>query len=169
MAQDFESLAKQLKEEGGFSVSSKGRSPKTGTMVALEEQETVVPGAASANRIQEFYKSVEPVLEKTRHSYVGGWQSEGKTYLDVSQRFPGPQPARSAIVHRNQLAGYDIDKDEDVTTGQQRMFKADIEPSYPFRRNITDFMGGALHGALGLGERARRAERARNEQQRLPL
>lgn len=160
---DFRSLERQLREEGGFSVNSRGHSPKGGAMVSTERSEEVIPGTPSSTRLEEFYNSaVAPKLEHTRHGYFGGWRSEGQTYLDISQRFPNSEQAAHAVTHREQLAGYDVDKGEDIPRPQQgRLFKTEVDPSYPARRDIIGFMGGELHGALGLGERARRAERSR--------
>lgn len=125
----------KLKRNGGFSVNPQtGGSPKVGYMVAIPGAEEVVRSQNVAPaHIDEFISKHGSKLSAGggRGTHVGGWDSEGKTYFDVSQQIkPKKSVARkygggvadadartSAMdmnIARNQLAAYDLVRDKDV-------------------------------------------------------
>jgi hypothetical protein len=87
----FRRLKNLMKEHGGFSVNpTTGEIPTTGTMVALypnaDKRVSVLPkGKFSEKAVTEYTEKMQPQL-KGKDRYLGGWESEGKTYLDVPAR-----------------------------------------------------------------------------------
>lgn len=121
-----------LKANGGFSVDVKtGKSPDIGYMVAIPGSEEVVRSQNVAPaHIDDFVKKHGEKLGK-KGAHMGGWESEGKTYFDVSQNIkPKASVAKeygddvadadartSAMdlnIARNQIAAYDIKRDKDL-------------------------------------------------------
>ena len=122
----------KLKKQGGFSVNPQtGGSPKVGYMVAIPGAEEVVRSQNVAPaHIDEFIKKHGEKLSK-KGAHVGAWDSDGKTYFDVSQQIkPDRNVARkygsdvadadartSAMdlnIARNQIAAYDLKRGKDL-------------------------------------------------------
>ena len=129
----FSSLANKLNTKGGFSANTvTGGAPRVGYMVAKEGNETQLPTSqrpATAADIQGHAAGVTP----SRDTFIGGWKSKsGDSSLDASQQFKGKRSVASKyggavadadartsaldmVVARNQEAGYDLKKDDDLT------------------------------------------------------
>ena len=127
---DYDRMAKRVADpdDGGFSYNAEGHRPRSGIMVARAGSEQVVEGHATPDDIRNFVK------HNVRHLngpdvFVGGWHDEGKTYLDVSDRFPhGHQQAEHALSANAQIAGYDVTHGS-FPPGNPTLFP--LEPNVP--------------------------------------
>lgn len=119
-------LAQQLADEGGFSVSEAGTKPHSGYMVSRAGTERVVPGLAQPEDIAAFHQANVDRLSHPGY-YMGGWQDEGKSYLDVSQRFPTAESSQVQGAVHHQLATFDV--------GHRAYPK--VDPILPFNEHDT--------------------------------
>lgn len=147
-----EELHAMLRDSGGFSVSSAGRSPHSGQMMARSGTERIHPGIASPERLESYLADHHQHLNR-RGYYVGGWvettpEGHKQTVLDVSQRFPAGHDEAvnlQGVIH-DQRAYYD------VGTGEAIPVNRDVLPMdysgldikdvhYPARRAMSQVVG----------------------------
>lgn len=92
----------------GFSINVQGETPTCGYMVALAGFERIVDASAGTwfniLRYAQDYASelVKPGV------YLGGWTSNGRLYLDVSECIVDVRKAKIAGLKRSQLAIWDV-------------------------------------------------------------
>jgi hypothetical protein len=140
---DPRELAAQLQREGGFSVSAAGRPPRSGVMVSDVGAEHVVEGPASARDISTYVQRHARSLER-QGTYVGAWVDEGRTYLDVSRRFPSQGQADIAIKANAQIAGFDVEAGSEVDPrpgGLPLAFTPNEEPYHRKHRRRDQIVG----------------------------
>lgn len=139
---DYQHLAKKLDEDGGFSVSARGTTPKSGVMVSRLGSEEVHPAPVSPVALEEYATRMNEELAG-RGRYLGAWRSGGKDYLDVGDRFTNRTQAANAINANKQIAGYDIDRQEVVApmTWPMIPLEPNVEPTRPKRRGWREITG----------------------------
>lgn len=128
----FGDMHKSLKKDGGFSANSQtGAPPDVGYMVSIPgyEQQVRSQNVAPAH-IKEFAAKHADLLAG-EDRYIGGWDNNGETSLDVSQNIrPNPRvsseygsgvalaDARTSTLDlsfgRNQEAAYDLQTGGDL-------------------------------------------------------
>src|SRR5258706_380302 len=76
-----------LSHSGGFSVRpGTGASPKSGFMVSIPGHTKIIHGDVDETALRNYANEHADVLQHPG-AHIGGWQHEGKTYLDVSHRY----------------------------------------------------------------------------------
>ena len=141
---DPAALAKELADEGGFSVSARGTRPRTGIMVSRVGNETKIPGMPTGEAIAQYAAHNAHVLAQPGR-YMGGWVDDGDTYLDVSERFPVKgQQAQHALGGNQQIAGWDVARGQEVETWPQ-LFRTEenVPPMWPKHRRLDQIVGEA--------------------------
>lgn len=126
----YRRLANRLQKEGGFSFPA----PRNGVMVSRKGAEEVVEGVASAEDIADYANRHATELQSVSNAHIGGWVSEGKTYLDISQRFPRRhQQADHALAANDQQAGWDVTKSAERPTAPALpgILEANVDPVHP--------------------------------------
>lgn len=106
-----------LLHSGGFSVRpGTGASPKSGYMVSIPGHTKIIHGDVDEASLRNYANEHADVL---RHpgAHIGGWQNEGKTYLDVSHRYGSKSAAASAGKAHNQIAIWDVKHAREINTG----------------------------------------------------
>jgi hypothetical protein len=122
-------IAAKTRASGGYSVNvPTGEIPEEGLMVGKyandDPRNMVIEGRpVRSTDIEAHAKTNEQALKKPEH-YLGTWTDDGKTYLDVSQRFPGGQvrQATKAGEKTGQLAGFDVGNMESFPIGNWKEF-----------------------------------------------
>lgn len=98
-----------LKEQGGFTIDQAGNSVMEGFTVAAPGHGQVFDHIPRPSEIQKWQKKVAPVLAKNPNLHYGGWESGGKYYLDLSEKFGTKEEAIAAMSTRPQeQAAYDL-------------------------------------------------------------
>lgn len=116
-----------LDAEGGASVSIGGSAPSDGFMVSYDSGDghgLVLDAATKAERdaaVKDWVAKQRKFVASDPEHYFGAWKdsSDGKVYLDVSQRFK-PNEKEAAIAagkSRNQIAIFDLGSFEEIGTG----------------------------------------------------
>src|SRR5262245_21298600 len=115
---------------GGYSVNlPSGERPTEGLMMGkyanTDPRNMVLQDAITRRNVLEMAQKNEEALGKPEN-YLGTWVNpeEGKTYLDVSRRFP-PDEIRQATKfgeRTGQLSGYDVGKGESFPVGNWEQF-----------------------------------------------
>lgn len=116
---DYTKLVESLRNEGGFSVSMAGKSPRRGVMVSRTGSESTFDGVPSERDLEGYVRQHARALADPGR-YLGGWVDDGKTYVDISDRWPeGTEAADNALNANQQLAGYDVGAGEAYDTPPQ--------------------------------------------------
>lgn len=81
---DFSKLTRAAKR-GGFTVDSRGNSPRSGFVVSIyPRSETIIPvGSLDDRRLLAFVARNENLLRRAGH-FFGAWLENGLVFLDVS-------------------------------------------------------------------------------------
>jgi hypothetical protein len=125
---DSRSLATKVAsgaDEGGGSFDLAGGSPESGIMVSYAKKDghgKVLEATTKAQRdaaIRDWVKEQRSFVRSNKDNHYGVWVDGGKTYLDVSQRFPKEQRAAAikAGKSQNQIAVFDLDTFTEIGTG----------------------------------------------------
>lgn len=119
----FSAMADDTMRWDGTSVNYVGHKPKTGIMVGGVVPSKVLPAGASRNDIRDgakaFMDQHRETLKKPGH-YLGIWrdtEGDGRTWIDISQRFPTVKAASTAGVERNEIEGYNVRTGKPVKFG----------------------------------------------------
>lgn len=132
----FQGLADDINEHGGFSVIPKGRfaglPPKNKFMVGQRDvEEGKHPAPAQGAEIERYATTHEAALDKPDR-YLGGWEHGGTAYLDVPRGFSrtaaGEVAARRSSLTNDQIS-YGV-------MGPKRTFEGTV--ANPFHAEHTD-------------------------------
>ena len=102
----------------GFSVDPRtGRQPTSGYMVAVPGRTQLLnAGELSEHHVDRFAQTHADVFQNP-NMHIGGWEHEGKVYLDPSENIPGRAAAIAAGRERNQIAIWDVKRQRAIPTG----------------------------------------------------
>lgn len=108
---------------GGFSITTQGKTPTGGYMVAAPGRTKIVSesdiSGPGGHRLIEQYARENADALRQPGAHLGGWtdQSTGKTYLDISHNIKDRDRAVSAGVKRNQISIWDVKNGREINTG----------------------------------------------------
>jgi hypothetical protein len=111
----------KTKENGGVTINLSGNMPKDGYAYAPSKMtERVIPtkefDTNYQRHIDSFVEDNWKELQKPG-SHIGIWESEGKTYLDVSRIGPPSIDTIAEAQNASQLAVFDLKKGQEVPIG----------------------------------------------------
>jgi hypothetical protein len=92
-----------------------GERPTSGYMVSEAGAERRIPADDLHTSDVVHYARDHRDTLSAPDAYMGGWTSEGTSYLDVSRRHAILGEAQAAGVRNNQLAIYDLDHGDEIT------------------------------------------------------
>lgn len=116
--QAAEAYADTLKN-GGATRSISGDVPTTGFALSpYKGRETILDGTGSVEEYRVFVRKNLDLLSQPDH-FIGSWQNDGKTYLDVSVVKSSREEAVLLAQEHEQLAIYDLASGADIPVPQR--------------------------------------------------
>lgn len=105
-------VSRKTIEQGGFSMSLKGRIPKKGYAVSIYPQFSEVCSPENLReKLREFVRKNQGLLKK-RNRFLGTWMHAGEVYLDISATYKRRQYAMWKARKAFQQAIYSFDEGE---------------------------------------------------------
>jgi hypothetical protein len=107
------SIVQRLRRDGGFTVDANGKTPDRGYAVGGMQggDQATIPASASDEEVEAFIESFRKqhadVLARPGH-HLGGWEYEGKFYLDVSEIHADEAGAIAATSARGEIDYFDL-------------------------------------------------------------
>jgi hypothetical protein len=108
-------ILNKTNEKGGYTINlASGEVPQTGLMMGIysnKDPRNLVTKKLTKNEINAFINKNKTALMRP-NKFLGTWKDDGKTYLDVSQKFP-PEDIRKATKfgeRTKQISGWDNDR-----------------------------------------------------------
>lgn len=113
-----------LANEGGFTLDPRTAMPQTSGWAFSPDKSTerVIDGLASAEDIEKFMADNAEALAQPGN-FLGGWTSDGKSYLDVSNVTADRAEAEAAARAADQLAIFNLETGETVSIPKTLRFK----------------------------------------------
>lgn len=107
-------LKQMVRDNGGFSVSPSGDSPKSGFMVSVRDLYKI-----SLDLIEQDEIDFASDIASEINGYIGGWLDVNDTninnfYMDISVNIQDKEQALKVARENGQLAIYDIEKNESI-------------------------------------------------------
>jgi hypothetical protein len=96
-----------LSDTGGFSIDANG-SPQCGFMVSIPHCEVIHATPPSVSSLLNYFADNTLGVSE----YYGGWQDNGKTYLDISVNVSDRRAALYLARDNRQIAIYDVENAE---------------------------------------------------------
>lgn len=101
---------------GGFTIDGnlKPIQEKKGYMVSLYGYEKTYPYNGNYKALKADLMKYQAIVKQYKNIYIGLWVDNGLIYLDISKHYTSKKRAIQAGIQNDQLAVYDIAKNESV-------------------------------------------------------
>lgn len=127
----------EIVKNGGVTINLKGKQPKTGfPLSATKHAETIVEKEKFTKADMDAFVKKQLSLLKEKDKFIGGWEDEGKIYLDVSKVADDFDSAFKEATEMGEQGVFDLKTGETIYTPNSTKYGEEANVSNINRRKV---------------------------------